>query len=510
MEQIKHFMLPENSNSLYEKEAISSISLTKDVAEKINEIVDALNQLGTTDLAWKHEIEGKVNKGVLYMKDNLVNALEDLLKIYDEEIIKRRVTDMYNEEVKNIITPQMFGAVGDGSKDDTNAIQTAIDEANKHGRVLYMPRGVYKISKTILLNGCSIIGEPCNIFGEEGTIIECITKDFTAIKQGSTATKDIMFNLCDLAVRYARVAFEIHYAINSKFERLFAIGCDYGYLLGNNSSVGSMFCEFNNLYTKDCTNGIDIRSKDYFNNNRFNNGFISGTNFAMNIEVLGGYGAIDNVFNNVEFHSERGQGVILKNCLNTIFNHCYFECGGNVVRTLNYCTVVLNDCIYGSYNVDNAMGYENMVYATGGSAFTFNGGTVFLSDNYANKYFFGTGNEATYQNIIVDRAIRKNGTASGFDFFAKPVRTAMYQPEECVVTTGTVTVEASASTDVPFTYTKPFSSIPTVVLYTMRGSNGSGMHTIVKERTKEGGILTVTNKGASANSVSFSVYARLL
>lgn len=83
MRKIENFMLPEHTNSLYEKEAISSISLTKDVAEKINELVDAYNEFYETDLKWKQTQEGKISKGVLFMKDNLHNSLRELLRIAD-------------------------------------------------------------------------------------------------------------------------------------------------------------------------------------------------------------------------------------------------------------------------------------------------------------------------------------------------------------------------------------------------------------------------------------------
>lgn len=79
MKKISHFNLPENTNSLYKKEAISSISLTIDVAKKINEIIDTLNELSKTDLEWKQEQEGTIRKGVVYIKDNLMNTLDDML-----------------------------------------------------------------------------------------------------------------------------------------------------------------------------------------------------------------------------------------------------------------------------------------------------------------------------------------------------------------------------------------------------------------------------------------------
>ena len=48
-----------------------------------------------------------------------------------------------------------FGAKGDGSSDDTNAIQQAIDAARQHGRhaIAYLPGGDYVISRTLKITG---------------------------------------------------------------------------------------------------------------------------------------------------------------------------------------------------------------------------------------------------------------------------------------------------------------------------------------------------------------------
>jgi hypothetical protein len=94
MNEIKHFLLPENSNKLYTNEAISSISLTREVSEKINEIVDAFNALNKDDMEWKHENEGRIRKAVIYMKDNLVNSLQDLLDaLKNEGFIDERIQE---------------------------------------------------------------------------------------------------------------------------------------------------------------------------------------------------------------------------------------------------------------------------------------------------------------------------------------------------------------------------------------------------------------------------------
>ena len=102
MKQIEKFMLPEHTNNLYEKEAISSISLTKEVASKINEIVEAINQLSQVDLEWKQIQEGTIRKGVLFMKDNLVNSLNDLMQLllesgFVDERIKYHSVELTNE-----------------------------------------------------------------------------------------------------------------------------------------------------------------------------------------------------------------------------------------------------------------------------------------------------------------------------------------------------------------------------------------------------------------------------
>lgn len=84
MEKIKNYILPENTNRLYKEEAISSIGLTRDVAEKINELVDAYNLLVKMDLEWKQTQEGTIRKGIIYMKDNLVNTIHDLWTILEK------------------------------------------------------------------------------------------------------------------------------------------------------------------------------------------------------------------------------------------------------------------------------------------------------------------------------------------------------------------------------------------------------------------------------------------
>ena len=56
---------------------------------------------------------------------------------------------LHNERVN----AKAFGAVGDGSTDDTTAIQAAISAANTSGGTIFFPPGTYKITSTISTQG---------------------------------------------------------------------------------------------------------------------------------------------------------------------------------------------------------------------------------------------------------------------------------------------------------------------------------------------------------------------
>ncbi len=137
MNKIKNFNLPEHTNKLYKDEAISSISLTREIADKINELVEAYNTLSKLDLEWKQNIEGTVAKGVIYMKDNLINSIHDLLYIIKDEMIENRIEVSTNElssRLDNLIglvkagTTSMDAEIIDGRVDPLGVIKENIGE----------------------------------------------------------------------------------------------------------------------------------------------------------------------------------------------------------------------------------------------------------------------------------------------------------------------------------------------------------------------------------------------
>lgn len=482
--------------------------LRKEMREIENVLYKDIQDIKSTVAACSSYLKNNLNATVKgYMQS--LNRSGELGLILTDAVLTD--INVLTARTKSMISVLEYGAHPGGMCDCTTAIQRAIDAANKTGAAVYFPKGKYLISETIKLNGCSLYGEVGNIYEESGVVIECAAKDFTAISQGDTSVKNTMFEIKNIIVKNAAVAFEIIYALNSTFEKLYAVNCVTGFQLGKSNAVGCMFCDFKQLYTSGCENGVIVNSNEYFNNNQFVNGFIQGDKTAFSMAVNGGYGAVGNTFQNVEFKSSLGRGVELDNCQNTSFNECYFECGGYSIRLKSQSTFVLNGCVFGMFKKDNRFGDKYVIYIPSAGAATVNNGVVFLTKEYENAVFFYSENATVYQNIYVIKSIVKNGSASGFKFFPESEKVNEVKPEkmEQVKTTGTITLNANESNKVvTFTFDKAFSSIPPVFIATIRGATTGDVSYTFSERLATGGTLLVTNHSSSDISVSFMIYAK--
>ncbi|WP_270582587.1 glycosyl hydrolase family 28-related protein [Enterobacter roggenkampii] len=67
----------------------------------------------------------------------------------------------FQDKMRDIVSVKDFGAVGDGSTDDTASIQAAINALFPEGGTLYLPKGIYKIT-----NQLNISNMPVKIQGE--------------------------------------------------------------------------------------------------------------------------------------------------------------------------------------------------------------------------------------------------------------------------------------------------------------------------------------------------------
>jgi hypothetical protein len=493
-------------------DSLSFYELVNKVVQKLNEVIEETNEYFKKDLAQYVEdiLEGWHADGTL---ENIINNEVFSSKANADNVHGRGINAQHPPEG---FTP----CAGDNATIDTYNLQQIINHANTTGiRKVFLPSGVYLIDGTINLNGCTLEGVGVHHYDSQdrGTVIRCATKTFTAIAQGSVSGSDIQFGVSDIKVMNARIGFNFDYVISSKFERLYAEDCDTGFKLGDLTKVGSMFCEFNQLWTQGCRIGAIVQSSDYFNNNVFNNGYIQGSEKAFHLQVDGGYGAVNNVFNNVEFKSEFGRGIILDNAPNTVFNNPYFECGGNAVKTDRFSPFVLNAPVFGLFKKTNTFGDVNLIHSNNSFRMRLNGGIIFFTGEYDNITFYGTNNPDTHLNITVDGFPVKVGTVTGFKWFNPAnehdvVETAKHEMEQ-TVNTDTVTVQPNGYVDVPFTYATVFPKIPEVCVVTPRGANyqGNTLSWILFEKLATGGQIRVyNNSGTTARTLNFNVYAKII
>lgn len=112
MKQIDNYLLPRLTEDLFTNEAKSSIALSKEVANKINELVDSYNELIKTRYDKMNEQDGRIRQGILYMKDNLANTINELLKIMKDngelnDIIGNTLEE-YSKEIESLKYMQIY------------------------------------------------------------------------------------------------------------------------------------------------------------------------------------------------------------------------------------------------------------------------------------------------------------------------------------------------------------------------------------------------------------------
>lgn len=99
----------------------------------------------------------------------LDNHPEATTTVQDGVITEAKMASTFLPYIKNnCITPQMYGAKGNGVNDDTNAIQTALDT----GKVVFFPEGIYKVTSPLIIHA-SIVGICAPRMGGSGSVIKC-------------------------------------------------------------------------------------------------------------------------------------------------------------------------------------------------------------------------------------------------------------------------------------------------------------------------------------------------
>lgn len=109
---------------------------TSSIVNAINSVITVIGDLDNLASADKTSIVNAINSVIVsyatgdnIIKDNIIGALSNL-KTTDKSLIVNainEIVDRINMSSDTYVTPQMYGAVGDGVTDDTTAVQAALD-----------------------------------------------------------------------------------------------------------------------------------------------------------------------------------------------------------------------------------------------------------------------------------------------------------------------------------------------------------------------------------------------
>ena len=85
----------------------------------------------------------------------------------------------------SFLSARTAGAKGDGRTDDTNALQTAINNAKSQGKVLFLDHGNYLVTKTIYIpSGSKITGESYSVIMSSGSFFNNMTSPQPVVQIG--------------------------------------------------------------------------------------------------------------------------------------------------------------------------------------------------------------------------------------------------------------------------------------------------------------------------------------
>lgn len=127
-----------------------------------------VSQLKSTLSEYESIFTGDVDESVQNWLDEHPEATTT---VQDGSLTEAKFTDALKlKTIKDYITPQMFGALGDGIADDTQAIQAAIDSQDIS--TIYFPKGVYMVSAPIIVTHSDQAGLSHSILMDRNAVLK--------------------------------------------------------------------------------------------------------------------------------------------------------------------------------------------------------------------------------------------------------------------------------------------------------------------------------------------------
>ena len=252
--------------------------------------------------------------------------------------------------VADIVTPQKFGAIGDGETDDTECIQAAIDI----GKSVRIPRGVYKVTSDIVIDANDV-----NIVGDGAVLL---MNGHNMVVGGGSAS-ELRSNFGISGVELSHGSLQIKRLNHFSVDNCYIHNGKYG-LVGSHCYNGSITnsrltdCEIGALFDKDILapdetadhNLISVRNCKFYNNTDtafvirggyvgdFSLNAVEGNNKGISVEGMADFKILSNYFeyNNSDIITLKNYGTMLNSSIqiggNRLFGKADSSTTGMVLR----------------------------------------------------------------------------------------------------------------------------------------------------------------------------------
>lgn len=197
---------------------------------------------------------------------------------------------------KTTIHVESYGAVGDGTTDDSAAFASAITALSSAGGgvLLLGPRTYYVPSGVQMADGISIIGTGPRIkqdaswdFGASGD-----ASGVGTVLKGNLTNPGIYFNATDATFSPTGTELETAKLNSVRIENVGFVNCTYGIKIGAWSNPGAFFSTFKNLHARQCSKwgfyfeNFIVSDFEYMTCLNMNSGAIGGMFFGASVYPL--------------------------------------------------------------------------------------------------------------------------------------------------------------------------------------------------------------------------------
>lgn len=269
-----------------------------------------------------------------------------------------------------VVNVKDFGALADGTTDDSAAFNAACAQSRLTKKPVYVPAGRYKVAGQVDISGITMSGDLAGYYNKDGTVIVGINAGIT-FNQKTVTLSDITMNISKLRFENVQTAMRFSYSIYSRVTDVSVIDATGpAVILGDNTIIGPIWNHWERvkLSTTGSSPALLMGGKDWCNNNVF---FLCDFKGAPSVRLStsGGYGAINNIFEGTEMRGPNIGLSLESPTVGTKVIGCYLEpIGPGVFIDSTTSDLQLDANIHGSLTNTNPSGKVAFVYHNSGTA----------------------------------------------------------------------------------------------------------------------------------------------